>query len=125
MTTIFQTVVPNVVAAATVSSSRQSDSLTSTDEQGARRRKRHTEVSTTRATVDPPSTSVHDLEKSIDSSEPGIVNVIRVLSRDSQTAVKCQISSSTTYTLTGSTTKEACLMSLARGTLLQTPVKYC
>ena len=95
MTTIFQTLVRYVVAAATVPPSRQRDSLTSMDHQGARRRKRHTEESTTRA---PPSTSVNDLEKLIDSSMPGIVYVTRVLSRDSQTAVKCQISSYTTYT---------------------------
>ena len=97
MTTIFQTLVSHVVAAATVSSSRQKDSLTSTDQQGARRRKRHKEESTTRATVAPLSTSGHGLEKSINSSMPGIVNVI-MMSRDSQTAVKCHISSSTIYT---------------------------
>ena len=48
MTTILQTLVPNVVAAATVPSSRPKDSLTSTDQQGAKRRKRHKEESTTR-----------------------------------------------------------------------------
>ena len=87
MTTIFQTLVPHVVAAATVPSSRQKDSMTSTDQQGARRRKRHKEESTTRATVAPLSISGHGLEKSTNSSIPGIVNVIR----DSQTAVKFQI----------------------------------
>ena len=84
MTTIFQSLVPNVVAAATVPSSRQKDSLTSTDQQGARHRKRHTEESTTRATVAPLSTSVHGLEKSINSSMPGTVNVIRLLCMDSR-----------------------------------------
>ena len=98
MTTILQTLVPNVVAAATVPSSRHRHSITSTYQQGARRRKRHKEESTTRATVANLSTSVHGLEKSINSSMPGIVNVIRLLSVDSQTAVKCQISPSTTYT---------------------------
>ena len=72
MTTILQTLVPNVVAAATVPSSRQKDSLTSTDQQGARRRKRHKEESTTRATVAPLSTSVHGLGKSTNSSMPGM-----------------------------------------------------
>ena len=81
MTTIFQTLVPNVVAGATVSSSRLRDSLTSTDQ--PRHRKRHKEESTTRATVAPLSTSVHGLEKSINSSMPGTVNVIRMLSMDS------------------------------------------
>ena len=98
MTTILQTLVPNVVAAATVPSSRHRHSITSTDQQGVRRRKRHKKESTTRATVANLSTSVHGLEKSINSSMPGIVNVIRLLSVDSQTAVKYQISPSTTYT---------------------------
>ena len=98
MTTILQTLVPNVVAAATVPSSRYRDSLTSTNQQGARHRKRHKEESTTRATVAPLSTSVHGLEKSINTSMPGIINVIRMLSRDSQPAVKCQTSSCTKYT---------------------------
>ena len=96
MTTTLQTLVPNVVAAATVPSSRQKDSMTSTDQQGARRRKRHKKEFTTRATIAPPSTSVHGLKKSVDSSMPGTVTVIRVLSMDSQTAGKCHISSSTT-----------------------------
>ena len=98
MTTIFQTLVPNVVAAATVPSDSQKDALTYTDQQRARRRKRHKEETTTCATVAPLSTSVHGLEKSTDRSKPGTVNVIRLLSMDSRTAVKCQISSSTTYT---------------------------
>ena len=97
ITTILQTLVPNV-AAATVPSSKQKDALISTDQQGDRRRKRHKEESTTHATVAPLSTSGHGLEKLINSSMPGIVNVIMMLSRDSQTAVKCQISSSTTHT---------------------------
>ena len=71
MTTILHTLVPNVVVAATVPLSRQKDSVTSTDQHGARRRKPHTEESTTRATVAPPSASVHGLKKSIDSSMPG------------------------------------------------------
>ena len=94
MTIIFQTLVPNVVAAATVPSSRKKDSLISTDQQGARRRKRHKEESTTRAAVAPLSTSVHGLEKSIDSSMPGTVTVVRMLSREPHTSVKCQTSSS-------------------------------
>ena len=91
MTTIFQTLVPKVVAAGTAPSSRQKDALTSTDQQGARRRTSHKEELTTSATVPPLSTSVHGMEKSINSSMPGIVNVIRMLSTDSQMAVKCQI----------------------------------
>ena len=63
MTTIFQTLVPNVVAAGTEPSSIQNDALT----------------------------SVQGMEKSINSSMPGIVNVIRMLSTDSLMAVKCQI----------------------------------
>ena len=47
MTTIFQTHFPNVVAAATVSSRKQKDALTSTDQQGDRRRKRHKDDSCT------------------------------------------------------------------------------
>ena len=84
MTTVLQTLVPNVEAAVTVPSSRNKDSLTSTDQQGVRRRKRHKKESTTRATVAPASTSVHGLDTSIDRSMPGTVNVIRVLSMDSQ-----------------------------------------
>ena len=94
----------------TVSSSRHRDSLTATDQQGARRRKRHKKESTTHDAVDP---------------TPGTVNVIRVLSMDSQTAVKCQISSFTTHTLTCSATKDTCLMPLDRGFLLQTLLKLC
>ena len=90
MTTIFQTLVPNVVAAATVPSSRQKDSLTSTDQEGARHRKRHKEESTTRATVALPIDIMHGLEKSIDSSVPGIFNVIKVLSMNSQMATYTQ-----------------------------------
>ena len=71
MTTILHTLVPNVVAVATMPSSKQKDSVTSTDQQGVRRRKGHKEDSTTSATVAPPSKSVHGLEKSIDSSMPG------------------------------------------------------
>ena len=124
MTTIFQTHFPNVVAAATVSSRKQKDALTSTDQQGDIRRKRHKDESTTRATVAPLSTSVHGLEKSINSSMPGIVNVIRVLAGDSQTAMKCQIFHNM-HTLTGSATMDTCLVPLARGVLLQTPVQLC
>ena len=63
MTTIFQTLVPNVVAAGTAQSSIQNDALS----------------------------LVHDMEEWINSCMSGIVNVIRMLSTDSQMAVKCQI----------------------------------
>ena len=60
ITTILQTLVPIVVAVATVPSSKQKDALISTDQQGDRRRKRHKEESTTHATVAPPSTGEID-----------------------------------------------------------------
>jgi len=92
--TRLQTSVHNVVVATTMPSSRQNALVTSTDH----RSRRHKEKSTTHATVAPLSTSAHGPEKSVHISMPGTVNVIRVLSRDSRTAVKCQISSSTTHT---------------------------
>ena len=65
-------------------STRRKESLTSIDQQAARRRKRQEKESTAHATVPPPSISVDDLTKPIDSSMTGIVDVTRVLSGDSQ-----------------------------------------
>ena len=62
-------------------SSTQDAPVTSTDDQGARHRRRHEKESTTDA---PP---VHHREKPMDSFSSGIVHVIRVLSEDSQPCI--------------------------------------
>ena len=71
MRTLLQTIIPNVVVAPTMPSSRENASVTSTDQ----RRRRQDEESTTHTTVAPLSASVHGRTKSIDSSMPGIVDV--------------------------------------------------
>ena len=83
MTTLLQTLVPCVVAAETMPSSRQKESLASIDQQGPRRRKGQEEEPTAQATVPPPTISVHGRIIPPDLYKPGIVNVIRVLSSDS------------------------------------------
>ena len=72
---MFDNLISNVVAKLSMT---QDESFTSTDQQGARPRRRHKEES---ATVVP---KVHSHTKPVQSSVTGIVDVVMVLSGDSQ-----------------------------------------
>ena len=80
MINLKQTVVLIVVVATTMPSGRQNAPVTSTD----RHHRRHKEESTTHATVALPLAPVHGRAKPTDRSKPGIVDMIRALSGDSQ-----------------------------------------